>query len=170
MTPFKISIPDSKLKALRDKLSAAALPDEVAGADWDYGVPLDDMKRLSRYWADGYDWRVHEARLNDELPQFTTDVPVEGFGILNVHVIYKKSPVRAAIPLLLLHSRLFPPREDDDHTDRCTRPGSFLKVSKIITPLTQLRDSEPSFDAIAPSLPGYALSEGCTKVRDYPQS
>ena len=36
-------------------------------------MPLDYLKELADYWADGYDWRKQEARLN-ELPQFTTAI------------------------------------------------------------------------------------------------
>jgi len=55
------------------------------------------------YWKDGYDWRKHEAQLNDELPQFTRDIEVEGFGLLNVHYVHKKSSVASAVPLLFVH-------------------------------------------------------------------
>ncbi len=48
-------------------------PDELPGVGWNRGVPLGFLKELARYWRDGYDWRRHEARLN-ELPQFTTTI------------------------------------------------------------------------------------------------
>ena len=36
-------------------------------------MPLDYLKELAEYWRTGYDWRAHEARLN-EFPQFTTEI------------------------------------------------------------------------------------------------
>ena len=37
---------------------------QPAGVGWDYGIPLDYVRELAEYWRTGYDWRVHEARLN----------------------------------------------------------------------------------------------------------
>jgi len=60
------------------------------------------MKRLTNYWKGGFNWRQHEAKLN-ELPQFMTKVDVEGFGPINIHFIHQKSEVAGAIPLLFSH-------------------------------------------------------------------
>jgi hypothetical protein len=106
-TPFKISVPDSKLQILQQKLALAEFPDELDGVGWKYGVPLEDVKRLVAYWKDGYNWRVHEAKLNEELSQFTRDIEVDGFGTLNIHYIHKKSQVANAIPLLFVHGCMF---------------------------------------------------------------
>lgn len=100
--PFTLSIPDADLALLRDKLSTTRLPDELVGAGWDYGVPLADVRRLVARWKDGYDWRAAEARIN-EIPQFTADIEVEGFGTLNVHFVHQRSEVKNAIPLLFVH-------------------------------------------------------------------
>ncbi|TFY65716.1 hypothetical protein EVG20_g5373, partial [Dentipellis fragilis] len=86
-TPFKIAIPDDALALLSQKLALTRLPDELDEAGWQYGVPLADVKRLVARWKDGYDWRAHEAKLNAELPMFTRDISVEGFGSLNIHYI-----------------------------------------------------------------------------------
>lgn len=101
--PFKISIPDSKLDALHRKLALAEFPDELDGAGWNYGAPLADMKRLVARWKDGYNWRAEEAKLNEELPQFTRDIEVDRFGTLNIHYVHQKSQVANAIPLLFVH-------------------------------------------------------------------
>ena len=100
---FEISIPDSELSLLKQKLELMRLPDELDDAGWDYGVPLADIKRLVARWKDGYDWRNHEKQLNEELPQFTRDIEVEGYGVLNIHYVYKKSEAKGAIPLLFVH-------------------------------------------------------------------
>ena len=108
ITPFMISIPDSSLSSLKSKLSASTFPNEVSFSDkWDYGAPLSDMKRLVKYWGDGFDWRAQEKRLNDMLPQFTTKVNVDGFGELEIHFVHKKSAKADSIPLLFCHGCMF---------------------------------------------------------------
>jgi hypothetical protein len=101
--PFKIAVSDTQLSILQQKLKLTTLPDELDDAGWSYGVPLADIQRLVNRWKNGYDWRKEEAKLNAELPQFTRDIDVEGFGTLNVHYVYKKSEVAGAIPLLFVH-------------------------------------------------------------------
>lgn len=106
--PYNISVPDSALEILRKKLSLATFPNSVDFSDdWDYGAPLSDVKRLAERWRDGYDWRAHEKQLNEELPQFTTRVPVEGFGELNIHFVHKRGKREDSIPLLFVHGCKF---------------------------------------------------------------
>jgi len=144
--PFKISVPDHALALLHRKLSDARFPDEVDDAGWDYGVPLSDVKRLVNKWKEGYDWRDHERELN-KLPMFTRDIEVEGFGTLNIHYVHQRSEVLNAIPLLFVHGW----------------PGSFIEVTKMLGLLTEAGPGHPSFHVVAPSLPGYAWSEGVSK-------
>ena len=70
--PFRIDIPQAELDDLRDRLARTRWPNELPGVGWSRGVPLDYLKELADYWRTSYDWREHEARLN-EFPQFTTD-------------------------------------------------------------------------------------------------
>jgi len=102
ITPFTISIPQSSLDELQQKLSKAVFPDELEDAGWDYGSPLGDMKRLTKYWHEKYDWREHEKKLN-ELPHFKTKIDVDGFGELDIHFVHQKSKVKKAVPLLFVH-------------------------------------------------------------------
>ena len=100
--PYTISVPDSKLQRLTQKLETIDLPDELEQAGWDYGAPLADVKRLITYWRDTFDWRKQEAKLN-ELPHFHTDIQVDGFESLDIHFVHQKSNVDNAIPLLFSH-------------------------------------------------------------------
>ncbi|KAF8968915.1 Alpha/Beta hydrolase protein [Flammula alnicola] len=145
--PFKIAVPDASITLLQQKLALATFPDELDEAGWEYGAPLFDIRRLVARWKEGYDWRKHEALLNDELPQFTRDIDVEGFGTLNVHYVHKKSEVEDAIPLLFVHGW----------------PGSFLEVRKILPLLVEASPEHPSFHVVALSLPGYGFSEAPKK-------
>lgn len=143
--PFHISVPDSDIERLKQKLSLTTFPQDVDFSDsWDYGAPLKDIKRLASYWQDGFDWRAAEARLNAELPQFTTTVPVDDFGDIDVHFVHQRSDRPGGIPLLFCHGW----------------PGSFLEVVKMLPLLAR---GEPSFHVVAPSLPNFAFSAKVTK-------
>ena len=101
-TPYKVAVSDQQLQRLKAKLEVADFPDELEASEWDYGVPLKDVKRLTAYWKDGYDWKKQEMEIN-KLPHFQTKVTVEGFDPLNIHFIYQKSSNPNAIPLLFSH-------------------------------------------------------------------
>lgn len=103
INPFTISVPDKQLKLVKDKLGFATFPPETPlNNDWAYGAPVSDVKRLVNYWANGFDWRAQESKLN-ELPQFETDVEVEGFGDVHVHFLHQRSDSTNSIPLLFCH-------------------------------------------------------------------
>jgi hypothetical protein len=101
--PYEILVPDRELDLLKQRLTLARLPDELDGAAWEYGAPLADVKRLASRWRDGFDWRAQEAKINEALPQFTSKVPVDGFGTLKIHFVHARSMVEDAIPLLFVH-------------------------------------------------------------------
>ncbi|KAL8937050.1 MAG: hypothetical protein Q9211_003888, partial [Gyalolechia sp. 1 TL-2023] len=100
--PFNLAVPDAQLERLSQKLSNTNFPDELDEAGWDYGAPLADIKRLTQYWQEKYDWRKAEAEIN-KLPNYKTPIDVDGFGTLDIHFIHQKSPVNGAIPLLFAH-------------------------------------------------------------------
>ena len=101
--PFKVAVPDEALKTLHDKLNAATYFEGVEFSDdWSYGTPQSDIKRLAKYWVNGFDWRAQEAKMNI-LPQFTTQVQIEGFGELRMHFVHQKSDKPDSIPLLFSH-------------------------------------------------------------------
>ncbi|KAK0221191.1 Alpha/Beta hydrolase protein [Armillaria nabsnona] len=146
-SPFEISIPEDKLKLLQQKLALVTFPDELEDSGTKYGAPLKDIQRLVARWKDGFDWRAQEAALNAELPQFTRDIEVESFGVLNIHYVHKKSEIEGAVPLLFVHGW----------------PGSFIEVRKILPLLTESSSEHPSFHVVALSLPGYGFSEASKK-------
>lgn len=148
ITPYKISVPDSSLSKLKSKLSDSTFPADVDFSDsWDYGTPLSDVKRLTTYWRDHFDWRAQEKLLNEKLPQFTTTVEIDDFGPLNIHFVHQKGKGQKNIPLLFCHGW----------------PGSFIEAMKILPLLTQGNKEGVSFDVVAPSLPNFAFSEGVKK-------
>jgi len=137
---FLIDIPESDLDDLAARLAATRWPDELTGAGTDYGMPLGVVQRLAERWRTGYDWRAHEARLN-QIPQYTTTIDGQ-----NIHFLHVPSEEPAAVPLLLLHGW----------------PGSVLEFAGMIGPLTDPRahggDPSRAFHVVVPSLPGYGFS------------
>ena len=102
VTPFTVAVSDDRLDRLRKKLEVAEFPDELDDAGWDYGAPLADVKRLTAYWKDEFDWRKQEEDIN-KLPQYQTQIKVDGFEALNIHFVHQKSDNPKAIPLLFVH-------------------------------------------------------------------
>jgi pimeloyl-ACP methyl ester carboxylesterase len=139
--PFRIEIPQAQLDDLRDRLRRTRWPERETVEDWSQGIPLDFAQALCRYWADSYDWRATEARLN-RLPHFRTEL--DGLGIHFVHV---RSAHPGALPLVLTHGW----------------PGSIVEFEKVIGPLTDPSahggDPHDAFHVVCPSLPGYGFSD-----------
>ncbi len=138
--PFRIDVPQADLDDLRDRLARTRWPDELPGAGWDYGIPLDYTRELAEYWRTGYDWRAHEARLN-EFGQFTTTIDGQ-----RIHFLHVRSAVPDALPLVITHGW----------------PGSVAEFMNIIGPLTDPAASGGSagdaFHLVIPSIPGYGFS------------
>ena len=97
ITPFQVAIDDRDLADLADRLARTRWPEREPVEGWSQGVPLDYLKRLCEHWADAYDWRVREARMN-AFPQFR--VEIDGLGI---HFLHVRSPVPDALPLVMTH-------------------------------------------------------------------
>ncbi|MBB5782404.1 epoxide hydrolase family protein [Nonomuraea jabiensis] len=128
--PFRIEVPQQDLDDLRTRLAMTRWQDQLPGTGWERGVPLDYLKNLAEYWRTGYDWRAHEARLN-ELPQFTTTIDGQ-----NIHFAHIRSENPSALPLMLLHGW----------------PGTFVMFLDVIEPLSR------DFHLVIPSLPGFGFS------------
>lgn len=101
-SPYRIAVPESRLEDLRKRLDLATFPDELEDAEWLYGSPLADIKRLTSHWRGNFDWRKAEAKLN-ELPNFKTNVAVDGFGDIELHYLHQPSSASDAVPLLFVH-------------------------------------------------------------------
>jgi epoxide hydrolase len=138
--PFQVAIPQADLEDLTDRLGRTRWPDELPGIGWSRGVPLGYLKELAAYWADGYDWRAQEARLN-QFPQHTTTIDGQ-----TIHFLHVRSPEPDALPLLVTHGY----------------PSSVAEFLKIIGPLSDPRahggDPADAFHVVAPSLPGFGFS------------
>ncbi len=140
VTPFRIDVSDAGLADLRDRLRRTRWPERETVADWSQGIPRAYVQDLCRYWADGYDWRAREARLNG-FRQYRTEI--DGLAIHFVHV---RSPHDSALPLVMTHGW----------------PGSIVEFLKVIGPPTDPvahgGDPADAFHVVCPSLPGYGFS------------
>jgi len=128
ITPFRIDIPQNDLDDLAARLAATRWPDELTGAGTDYGMPLGVVQRLAERWRTGYDWRAHEARLN-QIPQYTTAIDGQNIHFLhaaqNCSAWSRQVLQRSARSLLLSRGCLGqPPSHPERLTERRTsRPG-----------------------------------------------
>jgi hypothetical protein len=83
--PYRVHVPESDLIELRARLARTRWPEAAPAPGWAQGVPLEVVQDLCRYWAEEYEWRSAEARLNT-VPQYL--VGVDG---LKVHVLHARS-------------------------------------------------------------------------------
>jgi epoxide hydrolase len=136
--PFRVEIPQADLDDLRDRLDRVRWPDELPGVGWDLGIPLERMQELTTYWREKFDWRAHEAALN-QYPQYTTEIDGQ-----NIHFLHVRSPNPRALPLILTHGW----------------PGSVLEFLDLIGPLSA------DFHLVIPSIPGFGFS-GPTRAKGW---
>ncbi|MGW7052242.1 epoxide hydrolase family protein [Streptomyces sp. NPDC054887] len=129
--PFRIDISQADLDDLRSRLRQARWGAGVPGVDgWERGVPVAYLKELAAYWADGFDWREAEARLN-RFPQYVTEIDGQ-----NIHFAHVRSADPQALPLLLVHDW----------------PGSFVQFADVVEALSR------RFHVVVTSTPGVGFS------------
>src|SRR6185295_10911307 len=150
MTPFRIDVSDLALQDLNDRLAQTRWPAPLPGGslpgksspgdDWSRGVPSEYLRDLSSYWQNEYDWRKHEAKLNEH-PQFTVSIDGQ-----TIHFMVVPSAESNARPLLLIHGW----------------PGSFIEFMDVAGPLSDPKahgdDANDAFELVIPSIPGHGFS------------
>ena len=138
--PFRFEASEADLNDLRQRILATRWPERETVNDDTQGVQLATIQKLADYWANGYDWRKVEAKLNS-YPQFVTEI--DG---LDIHFVHVRSQHPNALPLIVTHGW----------------PGSVIEQLKIIEPLTNPTafggNAEDAFDIVIPSIPGYGFS------------
>ncbi|KUN05874.1 epoxide hydrolase [Streptomyces yokosukanensis] len=143
--PYRLSVAQSDLDDLYERLDRTRWPAELPGAGWEYGVPNGYLRELVRYWRHEYDWRAAEAELNRR-PQFTTTI--DG---ARVHFAHIRSPEPDATPLVITHGW----------------PGSIVEFLDLVGPLTDPvahgGDAADAFHVVLPSIPGFGLSGPTTE-------
>lgn len=140
LTPFTANVPEAALDDLRERLGRTRWPEAQTVDDWSQGIPLNYVQDVCSYWADGYDWRRLEAKLNAFGQGMTT---IDG---LDIHYVHAPSPEPNAKPLIIIHGW----------------PGSIVEHLDIIEPLRNPvahgGSAEDAYHVVVPSLPGYGFS------------
>ena len=113
----------------------------VEDTGWDAGTECEYLRELVGYWQNTYDWRKHEAALN-QFAHFRTEV-----DDITIHFIHERGKGPNPFPIILTHGY----------------PDSFYRFAKIIPMLTDPvafgGNAEDAFDVIVPDLPGYGFSD-----------
>jgi len=138
--PFRVSFPEAELAELRRRIKTARFPEKEPVADLSQGVPLATIGKLARYWADEYDWRPCESKIN-AVPNFITEI--DG---LDIHFIHARSKHEDALPIVITHGW----------------PYSVAALLELVGPLTDPTahggNAADAFHVVLPSLPGYGFS------------
>ncbi|CAN5527997.1 epoxide hydrolase [soil metagenome] len=128
--PYEVAVADQDLDGLRARLRATRW-DPNPGPGWEFGGNQTYLRELCSYWAEEYDWRALEGRIN----------ALENFRWDGIHFIYVRADGGGGsggkLPIVLLHGW----------------PGGPIEFLELIPLL-----SAGGHDVIVPSLPGYAFS------------
>jgi len=116
--PFRIHVADDVLDDLRARLRHTRWPEQMPGIGWEQGTELNWLQRLVSYWADEFDWRDWERRLNT-LNHFTWE---------GIHFVHQRAGTSKAQPLILTHGW----------------PGSFLDYVGVLPMLEDFDVVVPS--------------------------
>src|SRR5579864_2422323 len=95
--PYTICVSPFVIEDLRERIGRARWPDEIPGQGWSYGANLDYLKDLCIHWANGFDWKEQEERLNG-YDHFCAELKDS-----HLHYIHEKGKGSQRIPILLLH-------------------------------------------------------------------
>jgi pimeloyl-ACP methyl ester carboxylesterase len=129
--PFTVCVSDEVLDDLRERISRTRWPDAAPGAAWSQGVEVGYLRELLAFWADGFDWRGAERKLNRYRHRVAE---IDG---VRVHFVHHRGGDGSRMPLVLTHGW----------------PSTFIELLGVVDRLGD------RFDLVVPSLPGYAFSQ-----------
>jgi pimeloyl-ACP methyl ester carboxylesterase len=138
--PFTIAVEEPVLSDLRERIRNTRWPDQLPDAAWHQGTDLHYLRALLDYWAEGFDWRAQERRLNG-FDQFREELD----GV-RIHFVHERARTGRGVPLILTHGW----------------PSTFAELLPLVPLLTDPAAhgiDGPGFDVVIPSLPGYGFSE-----------
>jgi epoxide hydrolase len=136
----EISVPPELLATMVQRIRDARWLESLPGVGWELGTNDAALRALCRRWVEGFDWRQHEARLNQYRNVLTQ---IDG---TNVHAIDARSPAEDALPIVMLHGW----------------PSTVSEFLAVLDPMTDPSShggsAEDAFEVIAVSLPGFGFS------------
>jgi pimeloyl-ACP methyl ester carboxylesterase len=139
--PFRIAVPDAEIDDLRRRIRTTRWAPATPSPAWQQGVDSAWLDELAKYWAERFDWREAERRLNLQ-PQFLAEVEGQ-----RVHFVHRRGVGPTCYPLVITHGW----------------PGSFFEfhalIDRLCDPAAFGCDPADAFDVVAPSLPGFGFSQ-----------
>ncbi|MFJ8153431.1 epoxide hydrolase family protein [Streptomyces sp. NPDC094468] len=131
MTTARFNVPDLDIIELRMRLSSTRWPAPWPTEPWTAGTDEKELRRLTRYWADGFDWRAQEEFLNS-LP--SGEMVIGGHS---VHYLKFDANGEQVMPILLSNGW----------------PSTFFEMVQVAQKLADM-----SFAVVVPSIPGFTFS------------
>jgi pimeloyl-ACP methyl ester carboxylesterase len=131
IAPYRLNVADGVLDDLRRRVSSTRWPSAAPGPDWQLGADLEYLRTLANYWADGFNWRAAEDRINS-YQQFLAEID----GV-SIHFVHSRANSGPGIPIVLTHGW----------------PSAFIEYLPLLDLLSG------AFDVVVPSLPGYGFSQ-----------
>lgn len=147
LSPFSISIEDEVLADLRARLRATRFAPDLDNEDEKYGLSTTYLRGLVEFWAEKFDWRSVESRLNQR-EQYRVEI-----GSTPVHFLRASTKSPNSKPLILIHGW----------------PWTYLDWTRTVDLLSNPADhgaSDNAFEVIVPSLPGYGFSTPVSNGRE----
>jgi pimeloyl-ACP methyl ester carboxylesterase len=139
--PFTIAVDEAVLSDLRDRIARTRWPDTMDGAGWEDGVDPEYLRSLLAYWANEFDWRAQERRLN-RFKHYLAHVD-------GARVHFAREPGNGPDPLPIVLTHGF--------------PSSFVEHLELLPLLTDPAAhggrADDAFDVVVTSLPGYGFSD-----------
>jgi epoxide hydrolase len=129
MQQFLLDVDPTVLDDLHLRLHRTRYARPSPSTDKDAGISPFYLRELVDYWAESFDWRSAEARINS-YPQFTVDIEA-----VRLHFVWRRSADPDANTVLLLHGW----------------PYSFVEMLALANAL-------PDTNIVVPSLPGFGFS------------
>lgn len=93
IAPYRLNVADGVLDDLRRRVSSTRWPSAAPGPDWQLGADLEYLRTLANYWADGFNWRAAEDRINS-YQQFLAEID----GV-SIHFVHSRANSGRAFPL-----------------------------------------------------------------------
>lgn len=135
-----LAVAEADLDDLRSRLRHTRWPLPWPTTGWEAGTEPGILRRLADYWADGFDWRSQEHRIN-ALPSFVAEMPGSP-----VHYLRFEGEIAGALPIVLTNGW----------------PSTFFELVELARRLS--RPSEfggragDAFTVVVPSIPGYTFT------------
>lgn len=130
-------VAEPEVDDLRRRVRATRWPEPWPMTGWGAGTEPNELRRLAEHWADGFDWRAQEEKIN-ALPLHHATVS----GVC-VHYLRFEAETADAVPIVLTHGW----------------PSTFLEEVELARRLARPSDhgaaGERAFTVIVPSLPGF---------------